>query len=155
MNTETITINKNKLEELIAKEVAKKITSQANNSIFKDLAIIDKRVAEINREYPEIVQYVQEQSKRPPAYHKSLTELVHERSRWGDGFMFTKPSLYADPETLIRKLVCLMFGAKNVRELDGRDVEIARSMYYEISNIFINTYKGHLENVIEDRRVEQ
>lgn len=36
---EKITINKSDLEELIAKEVAKKMTAQSNKSIFIDLAI--------------------------------------------------------------------------------------------------------------------
>ena len=61
---EKITINKSELEELIAKEVAKKITAQSNKSIFLDLAIIDKRVAEINRSQQEVFDYVKEQQKK-------------------------------------------------------------------------------------------
>ena len=52
MNEDTIVINKSDLEELIAKEVAKKMTTQSNKSIFIDLAIIEKRVSEINRSQP-------------------------------------------------------------------------------------------------------
>lgn len=61
---ETITINKSDLEELIAKEVAKKMTAQSNKSIFLDLAIIDKRVAEINRAQSEVFDFVKEQQKK-------------------------------------------------------------------------------------------
>lgn len=69
---EKITINKSELEELIAKEVAKKITAQSNKSIFLDLAIIDKRVAEINRSQPEVFDHVKEQQKKHPLTGKTF-----------------------------------------------------------------------------------
>jgi hypothetical protein len=149
---ETITINKSDLEELIAKEVAKKMTAQSNKSIFLDLAIIDKRVAEINRAQSEVFDFVKEQQKKAPAYWQNISSLVQSRSRHGNGFYMTTPTLYNDPETLIRKLVCLMFGNKTVKEIDGRDINKARELYSEISNLFLTTYENHLIDVINDRK---
>lgn len=149
---EKITISKSDLEGLIAKEVAKKMTAQSNKSIFLDLAIIDKRVAEINRSQPEVFDYVKQQQKKAPAYWQNISSLVQRRSCYGNGFDMITPTLYNDPETLIRKLVCLMFGNKTVKEIDGRDVNKARELYSEISNLFFTTYENHLVDVINDRQ---
>ena len=152
MEEDTIVINKSDLEELIAKEVAKKMTAQSNKSIFLDLAIIDKRVSEINRSYSEIVEYILEQSRKPPAYWENYSNLVQNRNKYGKGFNMTKPSLYFDPDTLIKKLVCLMFGVKNVKDLDGRDIKIAREAYSDISKLFLTTYEHHVNNIVDDRQ---
>lgn len=152
MEEETIVINKSDLEELIAKEVAKKMTAQSNKSIFLDLAIIDKRVSEINRSYSEIVEYILEQSRKPPAYWENYSNLIQNRNKYGKGFNMTKPSLYFDPDTLIKKLVCLMFGVKNVKDLDGRDIKTAREVYSDISKLFLTTYEHHVNNIVDDRQ---
>lgn len=152
MHEDTIVINKSDLEELIAKEVAKKMTKQSNKSIFLDLAIIEKRVSEINRSKSEIIEYIQEQAKRPPAYWVKDSSIVQSRNSYGNGFNMITPTLYFDPDTLIKKLVCLMFGAKAVKDLDGRDIETARGVYSEISKLFLTTYELHLNHVISDRQ---
>ena len=152
MNEDTIVINKSDLEELIAKEVAKKMTTQSNKSIFIDLAIIEKRVSEINRSQPEIMEYIKAQSTKAPAYWEKVSNLVKGRNSYGRGFGMTSPTLYFDPDTLIKKLVCLMFGVKTVKEIDGRDIKTAREVYSEISKLFLATYEAHLNNVISDRQ---
>lgn len=50
---EKIVINRSDLEELIAKEVAKKLTSKPTLNIFADLNIFDKRIEELNRSKPD------------------------------------------------------------------------------------------------------
>lgn len=151
MLEEKIVINKSDFEELIAKEVAKKMTSRSSQSIFVDLDVIDERIAEINRSKPEIIEYVERRKEMPPAYWEDFTYLVEKRSRFKKGFDMTKPSNYSDPHTLIRKLVFLMFGCKLQKEMDGRDIDKARKLYSEISNLFLTTYEEHLNDVINDR----
>ena len=82
MIEEKIVINKSDLEELIAKEVAKKMTAKSSQSIFAELDIIDERIAEINRSKPEVVEYVKSRKEMPPAYWENLTKLVRERNRY-------------------------------------------------------------------------
>ena len=45
-----------------------------------------------------------------------------------------------------------MFGNKTVKEIDGRDINKARELYSEISNLFLTTYENHLIDVINDRK---
>lgn len=151
MIEEKIVINKSDLEELIAKEVAKKMTAKSSQSIFADLDIIDERIAEINRSKPEVVEYVKSRKEMPPAYWENLTNLVRERNRYGSGFDMVSPPTYSDPHTLIRKLVLLMFGCRYQKVIDGRDIDKARKLYSEISDLFLITYEEHLNDVINDR----
>ena len=87
----------------------------------------------------------------PPAYWENLTNLVRERNRYGSGFDMVSPPTYSDPHTLIRKLVLLMFGCRYQKGIDGRDIDKARKLYSEISDLFLITYEEHLNDVINDR----
>ena len=149
---EKIIINRSDLEELIAKEVAKKLTSKPTLNIFADLNIFDKRIEELNRSKPEIVEYVERQQKREPFYWVNFSDLVKERCRFLDGFNMTKPTIYNDPHNLIRKLVFLTFGSKTIKELDDKEAKRARKLYSEFSNIFLTAYEEHLNDVVDNGR---
>lgn len=151
MLEEKIVINKSDLEELIAKEVAKKLTAKQSRTIFADLNVIDKNIEELNRSKQEVVEYARSQQRLAPANWVNLSNLVERRSYHGDGFYMTKPTLYNDPHNLIRKLVILMFGSKHESSLDSRDIDKARKLYSEISSIFLTAYGEHLNDVVDGR----
>lgn len=76
MLEEKIVINKSDLEELIAKEVAKKLTAKQSRTIFADLNVIDKKIEELNRSKQEVVEYARSQQGLPPANWVNLSDLV-------------------------------------------------------------------------------
>lgn len=149
---EKIVINRSDLEELIAKEIAKKLTSKPTLNIFADLNIFDKRIEELNRSKPEVVEYIERQQKKEPFYWVNFSDLVEERCRFSNGFNTTKPTIYNDPHNLIRKLVFLTFGSKTMKQLGDKEAKKARELYSEISSIFLTAYEEHLNDVVNNGR---
>ena len=44
-----------------------------------------------------------------------------------------------------------MFGCRYQKGIDGREIDKARKLYSEISDLFLITYEEHLNDVINDR----
>lgn len=144
-----ITISKSELKEIIAKEIAKNIVKPSER-LFFDVQIIRSGIQNANSKHQELVEFDKNNNYYGiGAYQKQLLVLFKRKSKFG--FEYTNPTSGNDPDALIRKLVLQMFGCKRSNDLESKDVAKAKEIYSKLSEIFLETYEEHLNDIFDDK----
>ncbi|MEQ9810346.1 hypothetical protein [Streptococcus jiangjianxini] len=161
-DTDTITISKAELQEMIAEAIANN-TLPRKKKDFRDVAIRDKELEEINSNFPIIAErlkrsFASQQTDEPSAKELRTglksSQGIYTRRRYENGYSnYTHRKLYTpNVSDMIRHLSLAVMGASIIKDLDDDEFEHCLEVYGELKKVFLGLYKKRLE--AEERILE-
>ena len=150
---DSITITKNDLQNLIAKEVAKAITNKpqvriAPNTMLDGVRLSGKELIDLNNKH--------KQSKDNNSVHSEWYTSTFSRSqrlekRWNDKYELSNQGPNStDINTQIRKLTLSVLGETKLSDLKSCDYEKTISLYIEFKQFFLDKYEERLNELFGD-----